>query len=329
MKVILRAYSSVLLLSALALSSHVMAAGDPLVEKKKTYSKSYPLSSSDKVSLRNQFGEMKINTWDKNEVKVDVTIVAEAGTDDRAQRLLDAIQIQDSKDGGTVFFQTKIGNNNSGNRGKGERQSFNIDYVVYLPSGNKLDARNEFGPMTIGDYKGKIYLESKFGSLTTGNLTGDADVNVEFGKATIGSVSSGEVTIKFSKGIVQRLTGDVKANFEYSGVKVGIENNAKNVDIRNSYTQLLLDVNTNFSANWNISTSFSEVRNKTSFPIKKEGDDDEDHGPKFDFKYAGKSGNGSAAVKVKASFGDVTIGHNLPFDVNEEDKKDKKKTRNI
>lgn len=328
MKVILRAYSTLLLLSSLALTIPALAGNDPLVEKKKTYSKSYPLTGSDKVSLRNQFGEMKINTWDKNEVKVDVTIVAEAGTDERAQRLLDAIQIEDSKDGGTVFFKTKIGNNNSGNRGKGEKQSFNIDYVVYLPSGNKLDARNEFGPMTIGDYKGKVYLESKFGSLTTGNLTGDADVNVEFGKATIGSVSNGEVTIKFSKGLVQKLTGDVKANFEYSGVKVSIENNAKNVDIRNSYTQLLLDVNTNFSANWNISTSFSEVRNKTSFPIKKEGDND-DHGPKFDFKYAGKSGSGSTAVKVRASFGDVTIGHNLPFDVNEGDKKDKKKTRNI
>lgn len=328
MKVTLRAYSAALLLWCLVLNLPALAGSDPLVEKKKTYTKSYPLSGSDKISLRNQFGEMKINTWDKHEVKVEITIVAEAGTDERAQRLLDAIQIEDSKSGGTVYFKTKIGNNNSGNRGKGEKQSFNIDYVVYLPAGNTLDARNEFGPLTIADYKGKVSLESKFGSLTTGNLTGEADINVEFGKAHIGSVNSGEVTIKFSKGLVQRLTGDVKANFEYSGVKVGIENNAKSLDIRNSYTQLLLDVNTNFSANWNISTSFSEVRNKTNFPIKKEGDD-EDRGPRFDFKYSGKSGSGSANVKVKASFGDVTIGHNLAFDVNEDDKKKPKKTKNI
>ena len=326
MKVIPRAYSIALLITSLALSTQILAAEDPLVEKKKTYSKSYAVSSADKISLHNQFGELKINTWDKNEVKVDVTITAEAGTDERAQRLLDAIGIEDGKSGNGVYFKTKIGNNNTNNRGKGEKQSFSIDYVVYLPATNYLDARNEFGPLMMGDYKGKVYLESKFGSLNTGNLTGNADVNVEFGKGDIGGVSNGEVTIKFSQGIVHKVSGDVKAVLEYSGVKLGVENNVKNLDVRNSYTQLFLDVPTNLSANFDISTSFSDVKNKTSFPIKKEGDD-EDHGPKFDFRYHGKAGNGGSTVKVKASFGDVTIGHNLAFDV--DDEKKGKKTRKV
>lgn len=325
MKVIPRAYSIALFITTLAFSTQVLAVEDPMVEKKKTYSKSYAVSSADKISLRNQFGELKINTWDKNEVKVDVTITAEAGTDERAQRLLDAIDIEDGKSGNSVYFKTRIGNNNN-NRGKGEKQSFNIDYVVYLPSGNYLDARNEFGPITMGDYKGKVYLESKFGSLTTGNLSGNADVNVEFGQGNIGGMNSGEVTIKFSQGVVHKLSGDVKAVLEYSGVKLGVENNIKNLQVKNSYTQLYLDVPTNLSANFDISTSFSDVKNKTSFPIKKEGDDGD--GPKFDFRYYGKSGSGGSTVKVKASFGDVTIGHNLAFDVNDEKKKDKK-TRKI
>lgn len=331
MQVIVKAYRVSLLITGLALGAHALAAGDPadpMVEKRKLYSKSYPLSASDKVSLRNSFGEMKINTWDKNEIKVDVTIVAEAGTDERAQELLDLIEVSDGKSGNGVYFKTKIGNNNNNKRGKGEKQSFNIDYMVYLPANSQLDATNEFGPMSIGDYKGKVSLESKFGSLTTGTLGGYAKVNVEFGKATIGSIDDGDVTIKFSRGLVNRLSGEVSANFEHSSVKLAVLNNVKNLHVKNSFTQLYLDVNTGISASFDISTSFCEVKNKTGFPIKKEGDD-EDRGPKFDHEYTGKAGGGSSTVRVKSSFGDVTIGHNLDFDVQADDKKGKRKTKNI
>ena len=51
---------------------------EPKFKKNKSYSKSYNLGSSDKVSLSNQFGEMKLVTWDKNEIKVDVTITGKS-----------------------------------------------------------------------------------------------------------------------------------------------------------------------------------------------------------------------------------------------------------
>ena len=83
MKVILKKHSIPLFFTCLLTSTLVMA-GDPVVEKKKTYTKSYTVSNNDKISFNNQFGELKINTWDKNEVNVTVTITAEASTDEKA-----------------------------------------------------------------------------------------------------------------------------------------------------------------------------------------------------------------------------------------------------
>lgn len=331
MKALLKAYSTSLLITAFAFNT-LASDTDPLVEKKKNYSKSYTVSGSDKISIDNQFGEMKINTWDKNEVKVDVSISAEAGSDEKAQSLLDKINIEDGKSGSGVWFKTKIGNQNGkdNNRGKGEKQSFSIDYVVYVPARSVLDATNQFGPMSIGDFAGEATLESKFGSLTAGNLTNAKKVSVEFGKANIAGMKNGSLSIKFSRGIVSNLDGAVKANFEFcSGVKLNIDNSTKELDIKNSYTQLYLDVSTNLSASFYISTSFCELKNKTSFSFKKDGDDDDSRGPKFDHKYTGKSGSGATPLKVKASFGDVTVGHNISFDVEADDKNDKKRTRNI
>src|SRR6202008_4072734 len=92
------------------------ATGDPDVEKRKTYTKTYPLGSNDQVSLSNQFGQTKILTWNKSEVQVDVTIIGKASTDERAQQIIDYISIEDGKNNAGVWFKTKMKNHNDGEK---------------------------------------------------------------------------------------------------------------------------------------------------------------------------------------------------------------------
>ncbi|OQP51858.1 hypothetical protein A4H97_27025 [Niastella yeongjuensis] len=330
MKVTLKRYRLPLFISLLLLTTQVFA-GEPLVEKKKTYNKSYSVSNSDKISLTNQFGEMKINTWDKNEVSVSVTITAEANTDERAQAILDVISIEDGKNADGVFFKTKINNKNNKDQqwSKGEKQGFHIDYVVNMPARNPLQAKNEFGPMTIGDYNGEVTLESKFGSLTTGKLNNVKKVSIEFGKGTIGSISNGSLVIKFSKAAIDNLDGSVNAVFEYCDVaKLRVDNSTKALTVKNSFSNLYLDLNTNISANFDISTNFGDLHNKTNFDIKEEGADDDDrHGPRFNKRYQGKAGSGNTDMKIKSEYGQITLGHNLTIDMNKEKNKDKNKDK--
>lgn len=315
-------------------SSVIASDNDPRVEKKKTYSKIYPLSANDRVSLNNQFGEMKINTWEKNEIKVDVTITARASTDEIAQRILDKISIEDGKTSGGVYFKTNFKNQkenwDKGDKKEYKEQGMQIDYVVFMPGGNPLEAINQFGSMIVPDFRGPVELESKFGSLTAGKLSNVKDVTVEFGKAEIESITNGRLTIKFSSADVKRLNGDVDTRVEFCDkIKLVIDNNMKQLDVRSSYSTLFLDVSNNFSANFDIRTSFGELDNKSNFSIKeeKEDDDDDHRGPRFDKQYNGTAGNGASKVKVKSEFGEVVIGHNLDVDFSE--KKSKKKGKVI
>ncbi len=84
------------------------AGNDPEVEKTKAYTKTYTISGSDKISVNNQFGEVKIIGWNKNEVKVDVTVISRSSTDERAQEILDRISIEDGKNSGGVYFKTTM-----------------------------------------------------------------------------------------------------------------------------------------------------------------------------------------------------------------------------
>jgi hypothetical protein len=141
-------------------------------EKSKSYTKTYPVGSNDKILLDNSFGEMKITTWAKNEIKVDVNITVKANTDERVQKIMDMITIEDGKSGSEVFFKTHMkGNHNNDsdddddNKGRNrnrnnndDKSSTKINYTVYLPANATLNAINQFGPLTIGDYDGQLRL---------------------------------------------------------------------------------------------------------------------------------------------------------------------------
>ena len=225
--------SAILIATLLVATTMAWANNDPLIEKKKTYSKSYNITSKDKLTLENSFGEMKLITWEKNEIKVDVSITAKGGTEERAQQILDNISIEDGKNSNGVFFKTKMDDKKNWKKGdKGYKdEGMHIDYVVYLPSSNPLDVQNSFGPMIVPDYNGLASISSKFGSLTAGKISNAKLVSVEFGRGEIESIHNGKLSIQFSRATVKKLSGSVKAEFQHSsGIKLIVDNGYSRFD---------------------------------------------------------------------------------------------------
>ncbi|HMC85317.1 MAG TPA: hypothetical protein VKI61_07320, partial [Chitinophagaceae bacterium] len=164
-------------------STWLFAADGPEVEKQKSYTKSYPLGSNEKVNINNQFGEVKIITWGKSEVKVDVSVTVKASSDERAQSILDNINIEDSKSGDGVSFKTHIGkqdwnNGEKRNNNNNNGQSMEINYEVSMPAANPLDLQNSFGKTIVPDMTGPVEVASKFGELEAGNLSNAKRVEV-------------------------------------------------------------------------------------------------------------------------------------------------------
>lgn len=295
----------------LTLSISAWAISDPHVEKRKSYSKSYTVGSNEKISLENSFGEMKLNTWDKNEVKVDVTIISKASTDEKAQEILDKIRIEDGKNGDGVYFKTKMESVNTNNNKNGKNykdEGMEINYVVYLPANNPLDASNSFGALIMGDFAGAASLQSKFGSLTAGKLSNVKQVHVEFGKADISWINNGKVTVKFSKAALGRFSGDVNSSFEFCEVvNLKLDNSITQLNLKSSYSTVEIALNKDISADFDIKTSFGDVDNSSSYAIKEAGDDDKKKGPRFDKHYSGTSGKGSAKITIKSEFGNIKL----------------------
>ncbi|MBS1599835.1 MAG: hypothetical protein JST75_16535 [Bacteroidetes bacterium] len=334
------------LLNALILALLLLPAfsfADDDIDKKRTISKSYTVTSSDKLSIENSFGNVVVATWDKNEIKVDIEIGVRASSDQKAQEMMDEIEVRDSRNGNTIAFKTDIGdinergNNRKRNRNEdhpnrdgdndGERK-FYIDYKVYMPAVNPLNIENSFGKTTVPDLTGEVNLTSKFGSLTTGKLDNVDEIDVEFGTASLGPVHNGEITFKFNgKSHIASVSGNVKIKSEFSGnVQFDVDNNIEELSIYESYSTIKMQVTKALSANFDVHTSFGSFHNNTDFRISEQKEDD-DNGPRFDHDYSGKAGDGKARIKIKSSFGNVRVSDNNNNSSSKDDEDDDKEEK--
>jgi hypothetical protein len=141
-------------------------------------------------------------------------------------------------------------------------------------------------------------------------------------------MQNGKISIKFSRGRIGSLAGTIQGAFEHcSGIWLGVDNNVKSIKVKNDFTTIYIDVPKNLSADFDLDTHFGEVRNESEFAIKKTDEDDDDHGPKFDHRYRGKSGSGGTPINIKSDFGEIVVGHDLPFTLEDEKHKDKDKDK--
>ena len=325
-----RTFKKILPIVLLLATAHLFAQdGDTDKKEKKRYeffrerniSKTYP-ASGNTLNIDNQFGEVKITTWDKNEIKVDIHIETSSTNKELADKTFERIDVTDKQNGKDINFKTIMNKN-----GKDENTHCNncsntmsIDYDIKMPSGNALNIENSFGSIVIPDYAGPVSLSNKYGSLKAGKLSKPEKVVVEFGSADLKSIGNIDLTFKYSSVTIGNLTGKSKLKFEFCGYsKVNLDNGLTALSVDDSYSSVHLVPAANFSATYNISTSYGSLIDKTNIGIART-DSPEKYGPDLNKRYEGKSGSGTAKIDIRSSFGNIMIGEGTKADMKEKKK---------
>jgi hypothetical protein len=108
MKKLLNPYKRLVLLAFTLAPLLSMANDGDNVEKKRTISKTYNVGPDDRLSIENSFGNVTVSTWDKNMIQVDIEIGVNASSDEKAQRMMDEINVTDHQGGRDISFKTDI-----------------------------------------------------------------------------------------------------------------------------------------------------------------------------------------------------------------------------
>lgn len=285
----------------------------------KTYS-----ASGNTLNIDGQFGTVKVVTWDKNEIKVDIHIEASSTNKEMADKMFEKMDVEDKQDGKNIYFKTI---HNKGDKKENIScdkcsNSMSVDYTIQLPSSTSLNIENSFGGIEIPDYNGAVSINSKYGHLTAGKLAKPGEIKVEFGKADIKSIGNIDLDFKYSAINIDNLTGNCKLKMSFcSYSKINLDNGLTGLTLNDSYSSVHLEPASNLSASYTIHTSYGTVVDKTDFGIKRTDTPDK-YGADLNKTYEGKSGSGNVKVDIKSSFGKIMIGKGT-----KEDMKEKKKVR--
>ncbi|MDR2887651.1 MAG: hypothetical protein LBV26_06605 [Bacteroidales bacterium] len=182
-------YSKALLaIALLALPAAMFAA-----EATKEYHKEFTATSATTLGINSKYGNVVIESWDKDQIVIDVKVKAEAGSQERAETILSYIDITFSESGDIITAKTEFNTNaNNIHNGLLNRigNDMSIDYTVKMPVNTALNLENRYGNTVINELGGLVNLSIKYGNLTAGKLTRGNEkpwstITLGYGRGTI------------------------------------------------------------------------------------------------------------------------------------------------
>jgi len=307
---------------------------DNNIELTKNYTKSYTVKANDKLEIDNLYGKISVNTWNRNEIKVDVQVKVAAKDEADAKKLLSKVSINNSKVGSKVSFKTNIAKENVWNLLSGNNKNIyrriEINYVIYMPTRNALDISNQWGIIELPDFEGKVVINCSYTNLIAQSLSntaeihinnGDAkiaklkmsDLNISYGNLSLGSADQLTAVVNFSSAKIGKINTSGVINMQYgTGLQIDdLDKNMKNLSVNSSFSNVKLGLSDTKNANFNVTVrngSFSYNNPAINMASKNPADSTANSGQwQPSQNYRGQVGKGSTTktIKINSSYGTV------------------------
>ena len=219
-----------LLLSLAALAALALTAADASLAQRpeltEEFHQTYPLAAGGRLSLSNINGAVKVQVWDRDEVKVDA--VKRAHTPERLREA--KIEIDASP--GRLRIETEYPDSTlrwSDRDGERHENPASVEYTLTVPRGVNIDEISLInGSLDIAGISGPVKASSINGRVTAVGLSGPVNLSVINGRleATLDRLSdAADVTLSAVNGpLVATLPSDANAVVRANTVHGGISN---------------------------------------------------------------------------------------------------------
>jgi len=194
-------------------------------ELKKEYHEEYKVEKGSTLDLSNKYGDIIVETSETDQVVVDVKVTLEFPNRERAERLLNYINVNFSRSGNTITVETVIDDKFSFTGWSSGTRRFSIDYNVKMPVWMNLTLANRYGDTDLDDINGLVDLNIKYGNLKA----------LKFGRGNEKPINT--IVLAYGKGSVEE-AGWLDLNLRYSGNFTLTNNQALLLDSRYSKLQM-------------------------------------------------------------------------------------------
>ncbi|HEY3166596.1 MAG TPA: hypothetical protein VGK57_05165 [Candidatus Binatia bacterium] len=185
-------------------------------EVREEFHQTYPLDKQGKVQLENVNGNVRIGTWDREEIKVEAIKRA------RKQEHLDEVKIEVDAKADGIRIKTKLPDSKAK---RNKNNSTSVDYTLTVPQHSRLDRISTVnGGIEIEKVNGDVEARSVNGSLTATGLVGNVELSTVNGsvKASFAEVKKAVVLKSVNGGVTIALAADAQADVSANTVNGGI-----------------------------------------------------------------------------------------------------------
>lgn len=187
--------------------------------KTKTIKKEFSVDKNALVELRNKYGSIDIQTWNQNEVSIEVIITTSGNNESNTEQKLENISIYFENSNQHVYVKTHFKKQNSSWSLFNGKSNVNMDikYIVRMPVSNSLDVHMDYGNVMIDNLKGKANMSIDYGKLFAGKLLNDDNyIDLDYSRgSTIDFLKNGKINIDYST-IDIETAGNIDLNSDYS-----------------------------------------------------------------------------------------------------------------
>ncbi|MGB1294096.1 MAG: hypothetical protein ACPG6V_01350 [Flavobacteriales bacterium] len=209
----------------------------------------YEVNSKFSLEVDNTFGEIKVETWDKNEVSYRIEVISNGDDLSEVQDRLDEISIELLESKNRLSLETRLGNQGSKNRTftgfvkdlfsgnmKNKTSHIEINYLIYVPKQTNLNLQNDYGYIYLGEIKGNTKINSAYGGLIAHALLSNSnDIYLDYAsKSEITHLRRGNVNINYSTLLLHHV-GALKLQADYCTTKI---DSANTIDFSVDYGSL-------------------------------------------------------------------------------------------
>ncbi len=200
---------------------------------------SFAINADGTTDITNKYGAVNIETWDRNEVKIDIKITVKAKTEEAAEETFDRISFDFDDRPDYVQAVTNIESQKSNSwiswfSGSNNNSEFTIDYEVKMPISNNLKLANKYGDSDVESIDGSVEAYIKYGKVRMQDIGGNLNLTLGYGTGNILTAQDATFDVKYSRLTVKKLN-DVDLTTKYSKMYIDEARNFKTLSKYDTY----------------------------------------------------------------------------------------------
>lgn len=173
----------------------------------KVIERGFEVKSNVTIDLSNKYGQVTLNSWDRDSVAIKIQIAAYGKNDDAVEKLMDRVDFDFNNTANFLTIET-VFDRNSGvfrdlwnsvsdaSKSLISKSRITVDYEIYVPSKSSVELVNRFGNIYVNQHGGKLIVDLSHGDFRASNLEAPLDLTLGYGRANIRTIREARINLK-------------------------------------------------------------------------------------------------------------------------------------